>query len=105
MNKNKGLRIMAGLAMARCIALILVTSPVTASPTANEYQQCHRAAAEYLQRCLDERPGYDNAQCWDRAKKLQAKCYADVRASHYPDPRRREAEEAARQEVESKRPR
>jgi bifunctional DNA-binding transcriptional regulator/antitoxin component of YhaV-PrlF toxin-antitoxin module len=78
-------------------AILLNASPVWASPTSDEYRPCHRLAAEVLQRCLDERPGYENAPCWDKAKTAQVSCYADVRANHRPDPKRRAAEEAARQ--------
>ena len=83
---------------AQVIALMSLALPVLASPTSDEYRPCHQLAAKVLQHCLDERPGYENAQCWDSAKQTQAKCYADVRASHRPDPKRRAAEEAARRQ-------
>lgn len=85
--------------------LVIGVWPAYASPTPDEYRQCHQLAAQSVQRCLDERPGYDSAPCWRSAQDAQAKCYADLRASHRPDPKRRAAEDAARRASEEQRAR
>lgn len=81
------------------VLLCLAMGIATASPTPNEYTHCHQLAAQRLQRCLDERPGYANDHCWDGARKAQQQCYADVVAAHVPDRARIEAERRARSEV------
>lgn len=65
------------------------------SPTAEEFLPCHRLAAEVLQRCLDERPGYANDACWEQARSAQQRCYRDVSRAHVPDKARIEAERKA----------
>lgn len=66
-----------------------------ASPTVQEFLPCHRLAADVLQRCLDQRPGYHNDECWERAKTAQRQCYRQVSDAHAPDKARVDAEKKA----------
>ena len=75
---------------------------VVASPTSNEFLPCHKGASALLWYCLDERPGYSADNCWDRARKYNDTCYANVRKRHRPDPDRIKAEKKAREEAMEK---
>lgn len=95
------------LRMAGWMVLMGAMPAALASPTANEYQACHRQAARVVEMCLDDTPGGDGANCWKRAQAHQQACYREVRAAHVPDRRRieamRQAEKEARKRTEDAR--
>ncbi len=77
----EGARLLATMAL-------LAGGAALASPTDNEYQQCHRMAAATLQYCLDESPGnLHGPGCWETSRRIQKRCYGEVRASHQRPPR------------------
>lgn len=85
---------MAARAWAALLALLLGlgAGAALASPTANEYRECHRRAAARLQFCLDQQPGGQaDAGCWTQSRQQQQACYRELRASHArPPPRQPE---------------
>ena len=62
--------------------LCLLAGTAQASPTANEYEPCHKLGAYYLQTCLDRAAGQQQPQCWTEAHTAVDRCYTEVRASH-----------------------
>lgn len=79
---------MAPRPAAMAVMVLLAGNAALASPTSNEYQQCHRVAALTLQYCLDETPGnLHGPGCWEKSRHSQERCYGEVRASHQRPPR------------------
>ncbi len=67
------------------IFLCLGVSVAQASPTSNEWRDCHKLAARALQACLDRIPGYtEEAQqkCWQDAQARQRLCYRMVQRQY-----------------------
>ncbi len=55
-----------------------------ASPTANEFEPCHRAAAMRLQRCLSEAGTGAGDGCWTQVRTHHQACRAEVVRQHAP---------------------
>lgn len=72
-----------------------------ASPTSDEFKACHRQASAALSACLDQQPGYENAECWSHARGVNSDCYRRVAESYRRTPEKeaaaRRAREAAKQ--------
>jgi hypothetical protein len=63
-----------------------------ASPTANEFEPCHRGAAWRLQHCLSKAGMGDGAACWPQAQAYHQQCRQAVVQEHQrPDAARVEA--------------
>ncbi|MCW5654911.1 hypothetical protein [Hydrogenophaga sp.] len=57
---------------------------VGASPTANEFEPCHRAAAAHLQRCLSDDGTGAGQACWPQVRRRYEACRDAVVRSHQP---------------------
>jgi hypothetical protein len=55
-----------------------------ASPTANEFERCHRGAALILQHCLNKAGQGDDAACWPQAQTYHRDCRTEVVQEHQP---------------------
>ncbi len=67
------------------VLLLLVPVSVLASPSPDDYRQCHRAAATVLQRCLDAVPGSRHgSRCWDQSRRANEACYREQRSKAHP---------------------
>lgn len=55
-----------------------------ASPTANEFERCHRGAALYLQHCLGKAGMGDGSACWPQAQAHHQECRRAVVQEHQP---------------------
>lgn len=80
------------------VALACAVPAAFASPTSDEFLNCHRMASSALLTCLDQRPGYQNGNCWDSARSMNDACYDNVRKEHLPDVGRVEAEKRAKEQ-------
>ncbi|OSZ71646.1 hypothetical protein [Hydrogenophaga sp. IBVHS1] len=81
------------------LSIGLLWAPLAlASPTANEFERCHRGAALSLQHCLSEAGMGDGGACWPQARAYHEDCRRKVVQEHQPpDAARVEAmREAAR---------
>jgi hypothetical protein len=64
---------------------LVISHGAWASPTPEDYRQCHRMAATVMQRCLDEAPGARHGnQCWEMSRQTQKTCYREMRTSLPP---------------------
>ena len=63
-----------------------------ASPTANEFERCHKIASAMLEMCLNKNTDAPAESCWDAAKRSNLSCYQEVKASHTPGHRKTDAE-------------
>lgn len=87
----------ASLRSARALLALLVPVWAAASPTSDEFEDCHRLAAASLRHCLDESPGRLQEGCWNQSQASARACYAGVHRSHARDPEREAREKAARE--------
>ncbi|WP_439589637.1 hypothetical protein [Hydrogenophaga sp.] len=81
------------------LGIVVLWAPLAlASPTANEFERCHRGAALRLQHCLSESGAGDGGVCWPQAQAYHEDCRKAVVQEHQrPDAARVEAmREAAR---------
>ncbi len=61
---------------------LVIAQTAWASPTPEDYRQCHRKAATVLRHCLDEAPGARHGnQCWETSRQTQKACYLEMRKS------------------------
>ncbi|HJV76373.1 MAG TPA: hypothetical protein VJ654_19280 [Noviherbaspirillum sp.] len=74
------------------VALACRVSAAFASPTSDEFMQCHRVASSALLRCLDQSPGLQDDKCWESTRSMNDACYDRVRKDYRPDTGRIEAE-------------
>lgn len=76
---------MNGRRLGRSLWLLCGLAPLAAaSPTANEFEPCHRAAAMQLQRCLSEVGTGEGGACWTQAQTRHQACRAEVVRQHAP---------------------
>ena len=80
------------------VALACGVPAAFASPTSDEFMQCHQLASSALLKCLDQSPGHQNKKCWDSVRSLNNACYDRVRKDHTPDAGRIEAEKRANEQ-------
>ena len=71
------------------------------SATSNEFLPCHQMAAKSLQMCLDRPPDGTAADCWAQSRKLNDRCYRDVRKSHATNKPMIDAKRRAEQSLHS----
>ncbi len=71
---------------AVCSLLLTALQAVHASPTSEDFEVCHRAAATSLEQCLDRRTGTNDNICWSDARKMKRRCYADVNQKYARHP-------------------
>lgn len=74
-------------------AIAFLSTHVLASPTAEDFQHCHRMTAVVLEECLNENPGSQNTtRCFKEASGVLSICVAELKSTH--SVKRREAEKA-----------
>ena len=67
------------------LSIGLLWAPLAlASPTANEFERCHRGAALSLQHCLSEAGMGDASACWPQAQAHHQNCWREVVKEHQP---------------------
>ena len=85
------------LSMAGSLMATFCCPGTAASPTENEYDACGKLAVALLERCLDEKVHYQNHECWKGSESRYRECVTDVKQSHVPDQRKRDAIRRAEQ--------
>ena len=93
---------------ARMGMMILITllslsgfSSANASPTSNEFEECHVLASKYLLKCLNENMNNIHiGQCWIQSKSSYDHCHSKVMKRH--DRAEMKKRKKVRQEAEAK---
>jgi hypothetical protein len=81
--------------------IVFFFSPVFASPTSYDFLPCHKLASSMLLYCLDEKPGYVNDDCFDKARLGKDACYLGVSEKYtQPDDNRIKAEKEAIKKIQ-----
>lgn len=88
----------ATLKAAICALFLTAIQGAYASPTSEDFQFCHRAAAASLEHCLDRHMGAGDKICWSEARTMKQRCYADINKKYARHP----AEEKKKQEAARK---
>lgn len=80
------------ISLLRIFALASLSPVVFASPTAEDFRNCHRVAAAALEACLNENPGSQNTSiCFNSSSGVLSKCVTELKSSHSSSVQRREA--------------
>ena len=69
----------------------LFLSAALASPTSNQYEECHALAAASLRSCLDAAGTALPQQCWSDSRRHVQRCYGEVRRADADNMTRAEA--------------
>lgn len=86
---------------AVCTLLLTSLQATYASPTSEDFEFCHRAAAASLEQCLNRHIAANDNICWSDARKMKRRCYADVNERYVRHPvEDRKKMEAARKATE-----
>jgi hypothetical protein len=75
--------------LATCGGLFL--SAALASPTSNQYEECHALAAAGLRSCLDAAGTALPQHCWSDSRRHVQRCYRDLRGTDAENRTRAEA--------------
>lgn len=71
------------------LAITLLSTYALATPTAEDFQQCHRMTAAALEECLNENPGSQNTtRCFKEASRVLSRCVAELKSSHSKERRK-----------------
>ena len=74
-----------GSLIKTCLLLIslLAFSNANASPTSNEYEECHKLASKYLYNCLNENMNSSsNGKCWVKSRESYKSCHSRIIKKH-----------------------
>ncbi len=72
----------ASVGLAAVISVLGVNA-VNASPTSNEFEECHVLASKRLLRCLNENMNSIHiGQCWPKSKSSYDSCHTKVMKRH-----------------------
>ncbi|MFC1588815.1 hypothetical protein ACFL3P_00925 [Pseudomonadota bacterium] len=65
------------------VCCLLNVGVVLASPTSNEFEECHKLASKYLFNCLNENMNSSsNGKCWIKSRESYKSCHTRVIKRH-----------------------
>lgn len=79
------------------LVALLISAPINASPTSNEYIPCQKLAVAALEYCLND----GESECWSKSKADYESCRNDVIQQHVSDHDRIRKEKELREKLES----